>query len=289
MPRRGNANDPRARQALVDQHLPFVRSIAAKVKERLPREIEFDDLVAYGTQGLLEASERFDPSQGVAFTTFAYYRIRGAIYDGLRGMGWIPRGEYARHRVEERANQLMQTLTVRPQDGAADGGAPYNRDANDDRADATEQDVRAIATALGGVATVFVTSLDAVPELVDDPGSAPVPHRFAERRESHRVVRAAIDTLPDKERRLLEMYYYEDRSLEESGRALGLSKSWASRLHARAILLLKRALEPSGYAPPPGPAPASDGAADDSPTESKPAPGSPAKAAPRGFLRRRST
>src|SRR5438045_7517774 len=98
------------KQRLVADNLPFVRAIAAKVKEQLPREIEFDDLVAYGTQGLIEAAERYDPAHGTAFTTFSYYRIRGAIYDGLRGMGWLPRGEYARLRFEERSNALMQNL-----------------------------------------------------------------------------------------------------------------------------------------------------------------------------------
>src|SRR5678816_4829945 len=95
------------RQRLVDANVPFVRSIAAKVKEQLPREIEFDDLVAYGTQGLIEAAERYDPIHGTAFTTFSYYRIRGAIYDGLRGIGWVPRGEYARIRFEERSNAYL--------------------------------------------------------------------------------------------------------------------------------------------------------------------------------------
>jgi RNA polymerase sigma factor for flagellar operon FliA len=79
------------RQRLVDANVPFVRSIAAKIKEQLPREIEFDDLVAYGMQGLLEAAERYDGSHGTSFTTFAYYRVRGAMFDGLRGMGWLPR------------------------------------------------------------------------------------------------------------------------------------------------------------------------------------------------------
>src|SRR6185436_11369037 len=92
------------RQHLVDGNIPFVRSIAAKVKEQLPREIEFDDLVSYGMQGLLEAADRYDLQHGCAFTTFAYYRVRGAIFDGLRGMGWLPRGEYARMRFEERAS-----------------------------------------------------------------------------------------------------------------------------------------------------------------------------------------
>src|SRR6516164_5871726 len=99
---------PKERQRLVDANVPFVRSIAAKIKEQMPREIEFDDLVAYGMQGLLEAAERYDNRHGVSFTTFAYYRVRGAIFDGLRGMGWLSRGEYARYKFDDRANHYMQ-------------------------------------------------------------------------------------------------------------------------------------------------------------------------------------
>src|SRR5260221_12843160 len=98
------------RQRLVDANVPFVRSIAAKIKEQLPREIEFDDLVAYGMQGLLEAAQRFDGSHGTSFTTFAYYRVRGAMFDGLRGMGWLPRAEYSPLRFEERASPSLSNL-----------------------------------------------------------------------------------------------------------------------------------------------------------------------------------
>jgi RNA polymerase sigma factor for flagellar operon FliA len=110
------------RKRLVADNLPYVRAIAAVIKEQLPKEIEYDDLVAYGTQGLLEASERYDGRHGASFTTFAYYRVRGAIYDGLRGMGWLPRGEYARFRFEERAAAYLANLADR--DAGAESFAP---------------------------------------------------------------------------------------------------------------------------------------------------------------------
>src|SRR5581483_9848995 len=101
------------KKKLVADNLAYVRAIAARIKDQLPREIEFDDLVAYGTQGLLEAAERYDGRHGASFTTFAYYRVRGAIFDGLRGMGWLPRGEYARARFEERAAAYLANLADR--------------------------------------------------------------------------------------------------------------------------------------------------------------------------------
>jgi RNA polymerase sigma factor for flagellar operon FliA len=229
------------RQRLVDANVPFVRSIAAKIKEQLPREIEFDDLVAYGMQGLLEAAERYDGRHGTSFTTFAYYRVRGAMFDGLRGMGWLPRAEYARLRFEERAAAYLQNLADRDAGASAAGGGTA--------AASLEDEMRHIADALGGVAAIFITTLDARREEAESGTTTPVPQQQVERSERNQAIKQALASLPDKERRLLELYYYEDRSLAEAGQALGLSKSWSSRLHARAITLLKEALQAVGVAP----------------------------------------
>src|SRR6185295_10206040 len=110
------------RDRLVEQHLSLVQAIAAKLKRTLGRTIEFDDLVAYGTKGLLEAADRFDPTQGATFTTFAYYRVRGAMLDGLRTMGWYSRADYARYRAEERANEYLQNHSEREEAGKQAGG-----------------------------------------------------------------------------------------------------------------------------------------------------------------------
>src|SRR5947209_17239832 len=128
------------KKRLVEGNLAYVRAIAAKVKEQLPKEIEFDDLVSYGTQGLLEAADRFDGRHGASFTTFAYYRVRGAIFDGLRRMGWLPRGEWARARFEERAAAYLGNLAER------DAGAARYGDGGVERS--VEDEVRDLAAAL---------------------------------------------------------------------------------------------------------------------------------------------
>src|SRR5882672_10304022 len=110
------------KNGLVEQHLSLVQAIARKVKKTLGSSIEYDDLVAYGSKGLVEAADRYDSRPGVAFTTFAYYRIRGAMFDGLRTMGWYSRADYARYRAEERANEYLQSHADRA--GAARGEAP---------------------------------------------------------------------------------------------------------------------------------------------------------------------
>jgi RNA polymerase sigma factor FliA len=225
------------KKRLVADNLPYVRAIAARIKDQLPKEIEFDDLVAYGTQGLLEAADRYDGKHGASFTTFAYYRVRGAIFDGLRGMGWLPRGEYARARFEERAAAYLANLADREAGAEAYGGPGTAR--------ALEDEVRDLANALGGVAAVFITSLNLDDEqaMRDD---APHPQERIEQREVETTLRSALHALPEKERRLIELYYFEEKTLEEAGSAIGLSKSWASRLHARAIDLLKSGLERHG-------------------------------------------
>jgi RNA polymerase sigma factor for flagellar operon FliA len=219
------------RDRLVEQHLSLVQAIAAKLKRTLPRSVEFDDLVGYGTKGLLEAAERFDPTQGATFTTFAYYRIRGAMLDGMRTMGWYSRADYARHRAEERANEYMRNQAER--DTAARQAAPGNPPG---KAAALE----AIADLLGGVATIHITSLEAAGSIADE--KLPAPDADLERVQSKARVRAALERLPEKERALMQMYYFGDKNLEEAGAVLGLSKSWACRLHARAVGILRDAL-----------------------------------------------
>jgi RNA polymerase sigma factor for flagellar operon FliA len=226
----------RDRQKLVDANVPFVRSIASKIKDQLPREIEFDDLYNYGMQGLLEAAERYDRRHGVTFQTFAYYRVRGAMFDGLRNMGWLPRHEYARLRFEERAAAYLSNLTDR------EAGASANGDG--DSVVNVEDEVRQVAEALGGVAAIFVTTMEGQKEKGDvATGMTPTPQVEIERQERDVAVEAALKELPEKERRLLQLYYFEDRPLEEVGKIMGLSKSWSSRLHARAVELLKDALK----------------------------------------------
>jgi RNA polymerase sigma factor for flagellar operon FliA len=226
---------------LVEQHLSLVQAIARKVKKTLNASIEVDDLVGYGSKGLVEAAERFDARHGVAFTTFAYYRIRGAMYDGLRAMGWYSRADYARYRAEERANEYLRNRADR--EGAAEAQAgtapgPARKGGQKGDADATLAEVNEI---LSGIATVHITSLEAASSVPDE--SLPAPDVAVESRRMSRRVREAVAALPEKERRLMELYYFADKNLEEAGAELGLSKSWACRLHARAVDLLREAMD----------------------------------------------
>lgn len=231
-----HAAPPQDRRALAEQFTPYVRHIAAKIKRTLAREIEFDDLVEYGMIGLIEAADRFDASQGANFMTFAYYRIRGAIYDGLRHMGWMSRAAYAKARFEERANTYLAEMAQR-------GHAPDDENDSTARMGALEHAVHDLTAAVQGLAAVYITSLDAAEgaDIRDD--SEPLVEEKLGQEQSRALVRRTIKKLSDQERQLLEMYYYKDMTLEQIGAQMGLSKSWTSRLHARVIDKMHRLLE----------------------------------------------
>src|SRR5512140_1255411 len=153
------------RDRLVEEHLHLVHTIAAKLRGRLGKTMEPGDLVGYGTKGLIEAAERFDPRHGVSFPAFAHYRIRGAIFDGMRTMGWYSRGDYARFRAEERASEYLAEAAARE---AADKAA----DPSAKTPDKAEQ-LESIAELLGGVATVHITSIEAARDVADERWKAP--------------------------------------------------------------------------------------------------------------------
>ena len=180
---------------LVEKHLSLVQAIARKVKKTLNASIEVDDLVGYGSKGLVEAAERFDARHGVAFTTFAYYRIRGAMYDGLRAMGWYSRADYARYRAEERANEYLRNRADREGAAQAEAGAGAKKiDAETKLAEVNE--------ILSGIATVHITSLEAASSVADE--SLPAPDAIIDTGRLGVRLRGAIQKLPARERELMD-------------------------------------------------------------------------------------
>jgi RNA polymerase sigma factor for flagellar operon FliA len=214
-----------SRETILSKYGPYVRSLAATVRRQFSAQLELDELMAYGQVGLLEAADRFDPKLGANFLTFAHYRIKGAIFDGLRKMGVLKGADLRTAYVGERAAAYLGNLSDRDQG--------HHRGAEDD--------VRELSSAVTGLAVVFATSLDRSEGLQLADESIPADQRL-ELEELKKRVRAAIEKLPDKERRLLEGYYFQAKTLEEAGAEIGQSKSWASRLHARAIEKLKELL-----------------------------------------------
>jgi len=222
--------DLKDRNAVITQYTPYVRSIAGKIKKTLAKEIEFEDLVEYGMIGLLEAAERYDSAMGANFMTFAYYRIRGAIYDGLRGMGWMSRSEYARVRYEEKATQFLAQTT---EEAATD---PQQA------AKTEEEKAQQVVGMLQNLSAIYITTLDGVEGLQVKDENAVQADETLGNEQARVAVNRAVSKLNEQERMLLDLYYYREMSLQEVGEKLGLSKSWTSRLHARVIEKLHRLL-----------------------------------------------
>ncbi len=216
----------KVRDDLISQYMPYAASIASRVCQSLSSAVDYEEVLCNARLGLLEAAKRFDESQDVDFRTFAYYRIKGAIYDGLRRSGWLPRTLYAKIKFEEAANEYLQNRSLNS------AATPVPRSAHD----TTEEN--SVAETVNSLASIYIISLDASEDLdVEDTDSASVEQR-TEFMQVRRHMRDAIGTLPEKEKQLIMMYYFQNRTLEEVGAKMGLSKSWTSRLHARALSLL---------------------------------------------------
>jgi RNA polymerase sigma factor FliA len=218
-------------QARVDAHLDLVRRVAGRLRAQLPGHFEVDDLIGDGTAGLIQAAERYDERSGTPFSMYAYHRIRGAMLDGVRRMG-LRRSQVERYRAEERVNAYLETLAAR------DEGA---RQSAEDAAPATlEDDLRSVLHALQGAAVSHVVSMEAADGEIASRRPGPDESFFLG--ESRERVQAAVTALPDREQTFMRKMYYEDKTLTEAANEVGISKSWASRLHARAIDLLRAAL-----------------------------------------------
>ncbi len=216
----------------------YVRSLANQVRKQFGGRLDIEDLVSYGNIGLFEAWERFDAKIGANFLTFAHYRIKGAIYDGLRKMGTLRGGDAARSYIGERASAYLNSAA----------------DRDPARPSSYADDVKDVSDAVSALATVYAASYDAFDgmNLRDDAVAA---DERIEQEQLKSRVKAAIARLPDQERALLTAYYYQGKNLEEAGGTLKLSKSWASRLHARAVEQLRDLLaeEVDSEAPSPPP------------------------------------
>lgn len=214
------------RDWLIERHKPMVLHLAKKISHSLPFPTDFEDLVAYGQLGLVEASERFDATRGNSFSTFAFYRIKGAIYDGLRDMGAISRSRTFRFAAH--ANEMLMTEV---DDAVAD----------ETGAASIDDEVKSIEKLIDNLIPIYFLSLDAegAKEIRDETAFTPADY---ERAELLSLVRKILDELAPEESELLEKIYYKHLSMTDLAAQMGVTKSWVSRLHARAVKHLQSAL-----------------------------------------------
>ncbi len=225
------------RDRLLVEHLPTVRFIARRIHERLPQHVEIDDLVSAGIVGLIDAFAKFDRNKQVQFKSYAQFRIRGAILDSLRTLDWSPRELRRKGRAIE---ETIRTLTQQH------GRAPNENEI----ALGLDMTLGEYQLLLGELKGLEIGSLNLErnedsgdDELAYVPGAPeddPLFRCLKGELKQHLV--DAIEALPDKERMVLTLYYYEELTMKEIGLALGVVESRVSQIHSAAVLRLRVAL-----------------------------------------------
>jgi RNA polymerase sigma factor for flagellar operon FliA len=234
--------DEKARERLVLAYSPLVKFVAGRMSSGLPAHIEEADLISYGLLGLIGAIERFEPEREIKFETFAVARIKGSIIDELRSLDWVPRSVRAKAReIEAAHSKLERELGRTPTDEEVSNALEMSMD---DFQEALIQISNSSLVALDELWAVSDASGDQV-SLLDtmrDP-SAVDPARELGVSELKDRLAHAISRLPEREKLVVALYYYENLTLREIGEVLGVTESRVSQLHTKAVLRLKARLQ----------------------------------------------
>jgi RNA polymerase sigma factor for flagellar operon FliA len=228
--------DPALRERIIEKNLVLVKYAAARIAGRLPSHLSLDDLYSAGLLGYLRAVEDFDPDRGVEFAIYATQRIRGSIFDELRRLDWVPRAVRRKIRDAERA---IDTLFRRL------GRQPTEEEIASELSIGLEEYRRLLGYGL------TLLSLDAPAgghedglsplESLEDVTS-PNPLLSLAAKERRAILGRIIEGLPERERQVLSLYYYEELTMQEVGQALGVTESRVSQLHSSAVLRIRSAL-----------------------------------------------
>ncbi|MDR3139067.1 MAG: RNA polymerase sigma factor WhiG [Treponema sp.] len=232
--------DPKIRENFIKQYAPLVKYVAGKVAVGMPHNVEFDDLVGFGVFGLLDAIDKFDPEKNVKFKTYAVTRIRGAIIDELRNIDWVPRSVRQKTReVEEAIGALEAQLGRTATDQEIAGSLGMDED------EYLKTIMKISGTSILSLNDVWFSGDEndkvSIGDSIESPASLN-PDVIVEKDEIRRVIIEAINDLPDKEKKILVLYYYEDLTLKEIGQVLEVTESRVSQLHTKAILRLRSKL-----------------------------------------------
>lgn len=239
-----------ARDKLILHYAPMVKFVAGRVSRGLPPSVDQADLISYGIFGLIDAINKFEPKREIKFETYAITRIRGAIIDELRSLDWVPRSVRSKaRRVERVMADLENRLQRQPTDHEV-------ADAMEISTDELQEIYKQISNvSLGGLDELILGGdedsghLPLIETLQDE--TAPDPEVAFETEEMKTILSKVIDRLPERERKVVTLYYYEGLTLSQIGRVLGVSESRVSQMHTKAVLGLRSRLSDatSGQAP----------------------------------------
>ncbi|WP_069814941.1 RNA polymerase sigma factor WhiG [Streptomyces sp. TP-A0874] len=241
--------DGRLREQLILHYSPLVKYVAGRVSVGLPPNVEQADFVSSGVFGLIDAIEKFDPERSIKFETYAITRIRGAMIDELRALDWIPRSVRQKARAVEQAYARLEAAlhrTPSESEVAADMGI----------------ELEELHHVFSQLSLANVVALEELLHVGGDGGSdgggrlslmdtlqdtaADDPEEVAETRELRRLLARAINTLPDREKTVVTLYYYEGLTLAEIGQVLGVTESRVSQIHTKSVLQLRAKLADAG-------------------------------------------
>jgi RNA polymerase sigma factor for flagellar operon FliA len=233
-------HDSSARDELILNYSPLVKYVAGRLASSLPQTVDTADLISYGIFGLIDAIEKFDPGRAIKFETYAISRIKGAIIDELRAMDWVPRSVRSRAREIEGAYVKLENELRR---------VPSDQEVADHMG-VTLKEFQDILAKLSYTSVVSFEELwvggerddnqNAVSSIRDDTAEDPV--AIFESAEIKDILAGAIDKLPERERTVIALYYYEGLTLKEIGTVLGVTESRVSQLHTKAVLRLRAKL-----------------------------------------------
>ena len=233
--------DSALRDRLILTYAPLVKFVAGRLGASLPSHVDEQDLVSYGLLGLISAIERFDPDREIKFETYAISRVKGAIIDELRSLDWVPRSVRTRAREIERAIAELERQLMR---------APTDEEI------ATKVGITGdeLEASLSEISRTSIAALDelwspsssggdqiALIDTIEDT-TGPDPESSLEQTEMKEALGEAIARLPEREKLVVTLYYYEELTLREIGEVLGVTESRVSQLHTKAVLRLKARL-----------------------------------------------
>jgi RNA polymerase sigma factor for flagellar operon FliA len=229
------------REAVIKEYAPMVKYVANRIAMRLPPHVEVDDLISVGVLGLIDAIDKYDSTRGAKFKTYAEFRVRGAILDELRSMDWVPRSVRQKaSSMDGLVQKLQNKLGRRPED--------------EEIAEEMGVSLDELFTTLNETKSMPILSLEDL-GIAKESGEQqslldclagqndvdPQMHlRLVELKE---IISKAIDTLPEKERLMISLYYYEELTMKEIGEVLGVTESRVSQIHSKAVFRLRNKLK----------------------------------------------
>ena len=228
------------RDKFIRQYMPLVKYVAGKLAVGMPGSVEFDDLVGFGQFGLLDAIEKFDPGKNVKFKTYAVTRIRGAIFDELRQLDWVPRS------VRQKSREIEDTIVeLESKLGRTATDAEIAEKLGVSESEYQQTVMKVSGTSVLSLNDVWYSGNDndhmSIGDSIESPSSLN-PDVIVEREEIRKVIIEAINELPEKEKMVIVLYYHEDLTFKEIGQVLEVSESRISQLHTKANLRLRAKL-----------------------------------------------